>query len=54
MNQSALEKMVGNFIAGILILIVIFSFIYTLYGFFFTDGRGLFLAGTRGEFYLSE
>lgn len=54
MNITAFEKVVGNILASILILIVVVSILYSIYMFLFTDGHGLFLAGTRGEFYLSE
>lgn len=49
-----LEKIVGNTIAAILILIVIVSVCYSLFVFVFRDGRGMGTYGSRGEFYMAE
>jgi hypothetical protein len=46
--------MVGNIFATILILIVIFSIMTTIFNLLFRDGRGIGLYGSRGEFYMSE
>lgn len=49
-----LERVVGNVIAAILIIIVIMSILQSLFVLFFRDGRGLGVYGGRGEFYMAE
>jgi len=52
--MKKVEEIVGNIFAGILILIVIYSILSSLFILFFRDGRGLGSYGSRGEFYMSE
>jgi len=48
------EKIVGNIIATILILILLFSVAYSIFALLFRDGAGLSLQGSRGQFYMIE
>ncbi len=52
--MSKSERIVGNIIAGLLILLVIWSISYTIFSLLFRDGRGVSLYGGRGEFYMGE
>jgi ABC-type lipoprotein release transport system permease subunit len=52
--MNKLEKLVGNIIAACLILVVIFSILYSLFILIFRDGKGLSMYGSRGEFFMAE
>jgi hypothetical protein len=47
-----IEKWTGNIIAGILILLFIYSILASLFALLFRDGRGLNMYGSRGQFYM--
>jgi len=51
--MNRVEEISGNIMAGFLILIVIYSFAYTIFHLLFRDGRGIGMYGGRGEFYMS-
>lgn len=47
-----IEKIIGNIIATILILIILWSIGFTIFTFLFRDGRGVGLYGNRGNTYM--
>lgn len=51
---NRLEILVGNIFATILILLIIYSFAYTIFSLLFWNGQSVALYGTRGEFYMGD
>lgn len=52
--MKKIEQVVGSIFAGILILIIGWSILMSLFTLMFRDGRGLGNYGSRGEFYMAE
>lgn len=52
--MRAYEQVVGNIIAGILIVLVAVSILMSLFRLVFRDARGFGMYGGRGEFYMTE
>ena len=52
--MKALERVVGNIFAGILIAVIIYSVLYSVFCLVFRDGRGIGQYGSRGDFYMAE
>jgi len=48
------EEVLGSILAGILILIVGWSILMSIFTILFRDGRGAGLYGNRGEFYMED
>jgi len=49
------QKILGNIIATLLILLVVWSVLYMVFVFLFRDGRGLpGLYGREGDIYMAE
>lgn len=47
-----MEKIIGNIIAGCLILVIAYSIGFTIFSFLFRDGKGIGLYGSRGNVYM--
>lgn len=52
--MSSFERIVGNIIVGVLIVLIILSFLYNTFILLFRDGRGSLLSGGRASIYMSE
>ena len=48
------EEVLGSIFAGILLVIIGWSILMSLFTLVFRDGRGLGNYGSRGEFYMAE
>ena len=52
--QSKTEQIVGNVLSGIIILVIIWSFFFTIFSFLFKDKPNIGLYGNRGNFYIYD
>ena len=48
------ERVVGNILAGILMLIIAASILMSVFNFLFRDGRGGSSYGSRGDYYMAD
>lgn len=52
--MSYAEELLGNVIAGLLIMLLIVSFFYNIFLILFRDGRNASMYGSRGSAYRYE
>lgn len=49
-----MTKTFGNLMAGIIILIFLYSIFFNLFSLLLRDGRGVSMYGGRGDIYMSD